>query len=112
VTYPEVRVYKYVPNLGPCPDLVAWVNVVVGETLAVSGIRLIRNSATGRYYLKFPRRRGAYGRSHHTAYPVTSEARRRIENAVFAAFLEHERARHPRPAADAPRPSPVAPAAV
>ena len=50
----------------------------------------VRRTADGRMALSWPERRDRHGRAHPYMRPVSDEARRRIEHAVFSAAVGEE----------------------
>jgi len=65
--------------------LLGYASFLVGNGLRVDGVCL-RRTKGGRLALSFPSRRDRYGRTHPYLRPICDDARRSIEDQVFAAL--------------------------
>ena len=63
--------------------LLGYIAIVLNEALRIDGLTL-RRSNDGRLYLAYPCRTDASGRRHPLSRPLDEEARRLIEDQVFA----------------------------
>jgi DNA-binding cell septation regulator SpoVG len=65
--------------------LLGWVSCVINGKLRLDGITL-RRTLDGRLALSFPERGAADGTRHPIVRPTSDEARREIEDQIFAAI--------------------------
>ena len=68
--------------------LLGFLSLSYGD-LILDGVT-VRRTASGRMTLSWPERRDRQGRAHPYLRPVSDEARRRIEQAVFGAAVSEE----------------------
>lgn len=86
---PVVSGVRLRPSLGSPPGgLLGWVSCSYGH-LRLDGIAL-RRTRDGHLTLSYPERRDAAGRRHPVLRPLDDQARREIEEQVFAALGDLE----------------------
>jgi hypothetical protein len=68
--------------------LLGFLSLAYGD-LILDGVA-VRRTADGRMTLSWPERRDRLGRAHPYLRPISDEARRRIEHAVFSAAVGEE----------------------
>jgi len=68
--------------------LLGFLSLTYGD-LILDGVT-VRRTADGRMTLSWPERRDRHGRAHPYLRPISDEARRRIEHAVFSAAVGEE----------------------